>query len=49
MMGFAWGMAGMVFIPLAGIAADHFSLHTVLRSFLIFPLLGALLAWRMRV
>ncbi|MBL8209707.1 MAG: MFS transporter [Bryobacterales bacterium] len=47
MMGFAWGMAGMVFIPLAGIAADHFSLHTVLRSFVIFPVLGWLLALRM--
>lgn len=47
MMGFAWGMAGMVFIPLAGVAADHFSLHTVLRSFVIFPFLGWLLALRM--
>jgi FSR family fosmidomycin resistance protein-like MFS transporter len=47
MMGFAWGMAGMIFIPLAGLAADHFTLHAVLRSLVLFPLLGFLLAFRL--
>jgi len=47
MMGFAWGMAGMIFIPLAGLLADHFSLHTVLSSLIIFPVLGWLLAFRL--
>lgn len=47
MMGFAWGMAGMLFIPLAGVAAEHFSLHVVLQSFVVFPFLGFLLALRM--
>jgi FSR family fosmidomycin resistance protein-like MFS transporter len=29
MMGFAWGMAGMIFIPLTGWLSDMFSLHRV--------------------
>jgi FSR family fosmidomycin resistance protein-like MFS transporter len=47
MMGFAWGMAGMIFIPLAGLAADHFTLHRVLESFVVFPFIGFLLALRL--
>ncbi|MBI4908807.1 MAG: MFS transporter [Acidobacteria bacterium] len=47
MMGFAWGMAGIILIPLAGVAADHFSLHTVLQSLILFPVLGFLLALRL--
>ncbi len=40
MMGFAWGMAGLVFIPLTGWLADHSSLNTVLSVWLVFPLIG---------
>lgn len=47
MMGFAWGMAGMVFIPIIGLAADHFSLDRVLASLAIFPVIGFLLAWKL--
>jgi MFS transporter, FSR family, fosmidomycin resistance protein len=47
MMGFAWGMAGMVFIPLVGFAADAFSLHGVLASLVVFPVIGFLLALRL--
>ena len=47
MMGFAWGMAGMVFIPLIGFASDLFSLHGVLASLTIFPVIGFLLAWKL--
>ncbi len=47
MMGFAWGMAGMVFIPLIGLAADYFSLDRVLASLTIFPVIGFLLAWKL--
>jgi hypothetical protein len=31
-MGFAWGAAGLVFLPLVGWAAEHMGLHTVLFS-----------------
>lgn len=40
MMGFAWGTAGMIFIPLTGWLADHTSLHIALSALLVFPLLG---------
>ena len=47
MMGFAWGMAGIVFIPLIGFASDLYSLHGVLASLTIFPVIGFLLAWKL--
>lgn len=47
MMGFSWGMAGLVFIPLTGWASDLFSMHHVLASLLVFPIIGFLLALRL--
>lgn len=47
MMGFSWGMAGLLVVPLAGILADHFSLHVVLQMFAVFPLIGFLLALKL--
>lgn len=47
MMGFAWGMAGIVFIPLAGWIADLFSMHVALFSLLIFPILGFFLTMKL--
>jgi len=44
LMGFAWGTAGMIFVPLTGFIADHFSLHTALSGLLVFPVLGFWLA-----
>jgi FSR family fosmidomycin resistance protein-like MFS transporter len=40
MMGFAWGMAGLVLIPLTGWLADRSSLQTVLSAWLVFPVIG---------
>lgn len=40
LMGFAWGAAGMVFVPLTGWLADHTSLHTALAALLVFPAAG---------
>lgn len=40
LMGFAWGAAGMVFVPLTGWLADHSSLHTALAALLVFPVAG---------
>ena len=47
MMGFAWGMAGLIFIPLIGWAADQAGLHTVLWGVILLPLAGFLLAWKL--
>ncbi|MFN3323079.1 MAG: MFS transporter [Bryobacteraceae bacterium] len=40
MMGFAWGMAGLMFIPLTGWLSDHFSMESALAGLLIFPVIG---------
>lgn len=44
LMGFAWGVAGMLFIPFTGWLADHTSLHLALSALLIFPVFGWALA-----
>jgi FSR family fosmidomycin resistance protein-like MFS transporter len=47
MMGFSWGTAGLLFIPLTGWAADLFTMHRVLTVLLVFPILGFFLAARL--
>ena len=47
MMGFAWGMAGLIFIPITGWAADHFSLHHALAALAFFPIAGIFLALKL--
>ncbi|HYM10330.1 MAG TPA: MFS transporter, partial [Bryobacterales bacterium] len=44
MMGFAWGMAGLVIIPLFGWAADHVGLGAAMRAIVLLPLAGFVLA-----
>ncbi len=41
MMGFAWGAAGLLFVPLTGWLADRIGMHDALMMLLIFPVLGA--------
>lgn len=48
MMGFAWGAAGIIFVPLTGFIAERTSLHAALAGLLIFPLLGAWLTPQLR-
>jgi FSR family fosmidomycin resistance protein-like MFS transporter len=47
MMGFAWGTAGLVFIPLTGWISDLFSMQTAFVALTAFPLLGFLLALKL--
>jgi len=47
MMGFAWGMAGMLFIPLTGWISDVFSLQHAMGGLIAAPVLGFLLALRL--
>ena len=47
MMGFSWGMAGIIFIPLTGWASDHFGMQAAMSSLALFPVLGFLLALRL--
>ncbi|MBM3796525.1 MAG: MFS transporter [Acidobacteria bacterium] len=44
MMGFAWGLAGLIFIPLTGWLSDQFGMHASLRALALFPLIGFFLA-----
>jgi MFS transporter, FSR family, fosmidomycin resistance protein len=48
MMGFAWGTAGLIFIPLTGYAADHWGLGTAMAAVSAAPVLGFLLALTIR-
>jgi FSR family fosmidomycin resistance protein-like MFS transporter len=47
MMGFAWGMAGLVFIPLTGWVSDVFSMQWAFAGLIAFPLIGFLLALKL--
>ncbi len=47
MMGFAWGMAGLIFIPLTGWAGDHFTLRYSLATLGLFPIVGVALALKL--
>ncbi|MBK5292927.1 MAG: MFS transporter, partial [Acidobacteriia bacterium] len=47
MMGFAWGLSGLIFIPLTGWSADHFGMHASLAALTLFPLIGFVLAWKL--
>jgi FSR family fosmidomycin resistance protein-like MFS transporter len=47
MMGFAWGTAGMIFIPLVGWFADQFSMQAAFTALIAFPVVGFLLALRL--
>jgi FSR family fosmidomycin resistance protein-like MFS transporter len=47
MMGFAWGLAGLIFVPLCGWASDLLSMHQVLATLTLFPVLGYFCARRL--
>ncbi len=47
MMGFSWGMAGLIAIPLIGWTADSISLHHALAATAVLPALGFLLTMKL--
>jgi MFS transporter, FSR family, fosmidomycin resistance protein len=47
MMGFAWGTAGMIFIPMVGWLSDLFTMQAVFSALVLFPVIGFLLALRL--
>jgi FSR family fosmidomycin resistance protein-like MFS transporter len=47
MMGFAWGMAGLIFIPVTGWISDILSLHAALGALSFFPAAGFLLSLKL--
>jgi FSR family fosmidomycin resistance protein-like MFS transporter len=49
MMGFAWGTAGLIFIPLTGRIADHYSLQTAFAFLISVPVISCLLSLKLAV
>jgi FSR family fosmidomycin resistance protein-like MFS transporter len=47
MMGFAFGAAGMIFIPLVGRLSDSFTMHHSLMALVAFPVAGFVLSLRL--
>ncbi len=47
MMGFAWGSAGLIFIPLTGWIADVWSMQWAFAGLIAFPVLGFLLGLKL--
>jgi len=47
MMGFAWGTAGLMFIPLIGWLSDRLSMHTTMSALILFPIIGSFLAMKL--
>jgi FSR family fosmidomycin resistance protein-like MFS transporter len=47
MMGFAWGLSAIIFVPLSGWASDLFTMHRVLAVLALAPLAGFFLAQRL--
>jgi FSR family fosmidomycin resistance protein-like MFS transporter len=47
MMGFAWGVAGLVFIPLTGWISDLLSMQHAFAGLVVFPLAGFFLALKL--
>ena len=47
MMGAAWGMAGIIFVPLTGWFSEMFSLHHALGILILFPVIGSLVALKL--
>ena len=48
MMGAAWGMAGLISIPLIGWIGDHYNLQVALQMLVAAPLIGFLLTLRLK-
>ena len=47
MMGFAWGSAGLIFIPLTGWVSDVFSMQAAFTGLVLLPLIGFFLALKL--
>jgi FSR family fosmidomycin resistance protein-like MFS transporter len=47
MMGFAWGVAGLIFVPFIGWASDRLTMQTAMSALMVFPLLGFFLTLKL--
>ncbi len=47
MMGFAWGLAGLLFVPLIGALSDRLSMQTTMSAMVAFPVIGIFIALKL--
>ena len=47
MMGFAWGLGGLIFVPLIGAFSDRLTMQTTMSAMIVFPVIGIFLALRL--
>ncbi|HWZ29739.1 MAG TPA: MFS transporter [Bryobacteraceae bacterium] len=47
MMGFAWGLAGLIFVPLIGVLSDRLTLHTTMSAMILFPVIAFFLTLKL--
>jgi FSR family fosmidomycin resistance protein-like MFS transporter len=47
MMGFAWGLAGLMFVPAIGFASDRLTMHTAMSGLMVLPLIGFALTFKL--
>src|SRR5262249_49883705 len=47
MMGFAWGLGGLIFVPLIGALSDKLTMQTTMSTMVIFPIIGFLLTLKL--
>jgi len=47
MMGFAWGLAGLIFIPVIGWLSDRLTMQTTMSALIVFPLIGFFLTLKL--
>ncbi|MBZ5604828.1 MAG: MFS transporter [Acidobacteriia bacterium] len=47
MMGFAWGLGGLIFVPAIGALSDRLTMQTTMSSMIVFPAIGIFLALKL--
>lgn len=47
MMGFAWGLAGLMFVPAIGFASDRLTMGTAMSALMVLPLIGFALTFKL--
>jgi FSR family fosmidomycin resistance protein-like MFS transporter len=47
MMGFAWGLAGLIFVPLIGALSDRLTMQTTMSAMILFPVIGFFLTLKL--
>jgi MFS transporter, FSR family, fosmidomycin resistance protein len=47
MMGFAWGLSGLIFVPAIGFVSDRLTMQTTMSALIVLPLIGFFLTFKL--